>query len=82
MSDNAKKAALIVIVILAIGAAVYGGTKFVGGGEQMEVVKTIPPTPGFKSEKEKFLENQKNSTNATTPAEAKDADLGGNLTGK
>jgi hypothetical protein len=57
MSENAKKAGLIAIVVIAIVAAGFGA-KQMFAGEPMDVVKTIPEQPGFKSEKQQFMDNQ------------------------
>jgi len=82
MNENAKKFGLIAIIVIAVAAAVYGGSHLFGGGDKMEVVKTLPADPNFKSEKERSLEQQKQSGSTTAPATGKDADLGGDLGGR
>ena len=53
MSENAKKGALIAVVIVALAAAGFGLSKFMAG-DQPEVVQTIQGSG--KSEKDLALE--------------------------
>jgi flagellar basal body-associated protein FliL len=71
MSEKAKQAILIVVVILALVAAGFGAMSFMGG-EKPEVVKSIDAGPGAKSEKEAALQGQ-----AQTPAQGEERDLSG-----
>lgn len=80
MSENAKKAGLIAITIVAIVGAVFGAMRFFGG-EQMEVENTIAAPPGHKSEKQLALEAQQQST-GSAQSTGKEADLGGDLSGR
>lgn len=79
MSENAKKAGLIALIVVAIVAAAFGGKRLIAG-DSMDVVKTVPPTPGFKSEKERFLEQQAAVQQSPVQPSGKDPgarDLGG-----
>ena len=87
MSDNAKKAGLIAIVVVAIVGAVFGAKSFFGE-EQMQVENTVPMPADFKSEKQRALDAQ--AAGGTTGGgggggatmSGKDRDLGGDLSGK
>ncbi len=79
MSENAKKIGLIVITIVALAGAVFGAMRLFGE-EKMEVQNTVPMPAGYKSEKQRMLEEQQ-GTQAQPPASGKDADLGGSIQG-
>ncbi len=56
MNENAKKGLIIALVVIAIGALGYQIMNM-AGGEKVEVVGTAPQLPpGYKSEKDKALE--------------------------
>lgn len=81
MNENAKKALLIVLGVLAVGALGYQVMNMVGG-EKVEVVGTAPALPpGYKSEKDQALEQ--GGTGAAKPTAdpqseaARDAALAG-----
>lgn len=78
MNENAKKAGLVVVVILAIGAAVFGAMRLFGE-EKMEIQNTVKMPEGHKSEKQKALEAQ--GAGNPAPATGKEVDLSGSLNG-
>lgn len=75
MSDNAKKALLIVVTVVALVVAGLGASKMFSG-DKMQVDRTVTMPPGHKSEKELALEAQKQ---AGTPAGNEERDLGGGI---
>ena len=55
MNENAKKALIIVVAVLAVGALGYQIMNM-AGGDKVEVVGQAPALPeGYKNEKEKAL---------------------------
>jgi hypothetical protein len=82
MNDNAKKAGLIVIVVVALAGAVYGAMQFFGG-EKMQVEKVVPMPEGYKSEKQRMLDEQAAGQVSPQPGKAGggDRDLGGDIRG-
>lgn len=79
MNENTKKIGLIAIIVLAIVAAGFGAkTLFVG--EQMQVENTVKMPAGYKSEKQRALEQQA-QTGAQPIQGGKDSDLSGDLSG-
>ena len=86
MNENTKKVGAVILVVLAIVVAGYSAFHFFSGSdEKMKVEKTIAMPPGFKSEKQKAIEEQEKAksaaTGANTPAANPPAerDLGGDI---
>lgn len=85
MNENTKKVGAIILVVLAVVVAGFSAMQFFGGGdEKMKVEKTIAMPPGFKSEKQKAIEEQEAAAKgANTPAAGATApaerDLGGDI---
>lgn len=78
MSENAKKGALIGVIVLALCGAVFGAMRLFGG-EKMEIQNTVKMPAGYKSEKERALEQQKQGSPGV-PGKA-EVDLGGPMGG-
>jgi hypothetical protein len=76
MNENQKKVGLIAIVVVALAAIGYMAFKS-SQPDKMDVVKTINAPAGYKGEKEKALEAQKDA-GAPAPAQAenREKDLG------
>ena len=73
MNENGKKILLVVVIVVAVAILGYSATKF-ANQDKMIIQNTVTMPPGYKSEKEKALEEQK----AGAPAPEKgEKDLGG-----
>lgn len=70
MNENAKKIGLGVIVVAAIAAAIFSGSKFMAG-DKIVVQNTWDMGPNHKSEKELALEAKNGKANAA-PTEERD----------
>lgn len=89
MNENAKKAGLIGLIVVAVIAAGFGAMKF-AGGDQPQVDKVIQIPAGSRSMKEIEMENQAKEQAGQAAAGddvggtigAKDEGLGGTLTPK
>lgn len=86
MNENAKKAGLIGLIVVAVIAAGFGAMKFVGG-DQPQVDKVIQIPAGSRSMKEIEMENQAKQQAGQAAGDdvggsigAKDEGLGGSLT--
>lgn len=77
MNETTKKVGLIALIIAAVIAAGFGAKTFFAG-EQMEVQNTIKMPPGYKSEKQQALDQQKSGT---PQQPTRDVDLSGDLGG-
>lgn len=71
MNESQKKAGLIVVIVLALGAAGFGAMKAFST-EEMVVEKRINLPPGHKSEKEQALEQQSKGQGSSAPTEERD----------
>ncbi len=65
MSETAKKAVLIVVIVLALGFAVYSGSRLIGGEKMQVAVKRDLP-PGTKSAKQLEMEAQQQHSQKET----------------
>ncbi|CAN1516536.1 hypothetical protein MCEMSE15_00950 [Fimbriimonadaceae bacterium] len=79
MNENAKKAGLVAIIVLAVGAAAFSAYN-ISQGDKMVIDNVTKMPEGHKSEKELALESQAQAGAAAT-APAGEKDLGGDLTG-
>ncbi len=79
MNENAKKAGLVAIIVLAVGAAAFSAYNM-SQGDKMVIDSVTKMPEGHKSEKELALESQAQA-GAAAPAPAGEKDLGGDLTG-
>jgi len=79
MNENAKKAGLVVVIVVAICVAAYSAYNM-SQGDKMVIDNVTKMPEGHKSEKELALEAQAKA-GAAAPAPAGEKDLGGDLTG-
>lgn len=77
MSENTKKFALIAVVIVAVVVAAFGAMRLFGE-EKMQVENTVKMPEGYKSEKQRMLEEQQGKSSSEP---IKDRDLGGDVSG-
>lgn len=80
MSEKAKQALLIVVAIVALVGAGFGAVRFFGG-EQQEVIATLPHDPNAKSEKQLALEAQAKGQAAPPTETGGERDLSGAVGG-
>lgn len=78
MNETTKKLGLIAIVIVAIVIAGFGAVRLFGE-ERMQVENTVKMPEGYKSEKQRMLDEQKGNLSVEP---AKDRDLGGDIGGR
>lgn len=77
MNENAKRAALIVVTVIAVIVAGLSAFRFFRG-DQPEVVRTIKLDPAHSMKRMEMAQQNQRSPSSTPPVDA-ERDLAGNL---